>query len=76
LLHEADFDAEFDRVDIKSGITEWGYDYVAINLTHLQYFGAELGECSLLPGPSTHIASLRFGDWLRDSLRSALSSAE
>lgn len=34
-----------------------------------RYFGAELGERSLLPGPTARIASLRFDDWLRDSLQ-------
>lgn len=34
-----------------------------------RYFGAELGEHSLLPGPAARIASLRFDDWLRDSLQ-------
>lgn len=30
-LHEAGHDAEFERVDIKTKITERGYDYAAIN---------------------------------------------
>lgn len=34
-----------------------------------RYFGAELGERSLLPGPAARIASRRFDDWLRDSLQ-------
>lgn len=33
------------------------------------YFGAELGERSLLPGPEARIATLKFDDWLRDSLQ-------
>jgi uncharacterized protein YbjT (DUF2867 family) len=36
---------------------------------HARYFGAELGERSLLPGPDALIASLKFEDWLRDSLQ-------
>jgi uncharacterized protein YbjT (DUF2867 family) len=36
---------------------------------HARYFGAELGEHSLLPGPNARIAPLRFDDWLRDSLQ-------
>lgn len=36
---------------------------------HARYFGVELGERSLLPGPAARIASLRFDDWLRDSLQ-------
>lgn len=33
------------------------------------YFGAELGEHSLLPGAGARIATLTFDDWLRDSLQ-------
>lgn len=33
------------------------------------YFGAELDERSLLPGPEARIATLRFDDWLRESLQ-------
>lgn len=33
------------------------------------YFGATLSESSLLPGPGARIATLRFEDWLRDSLQ-------
>lgn len=36
---------------------------------HARYFGAELGERSLLAGPDALIASLKFEDWLRDSLQ-------
>jgi uncharacterized protein YbjT (DUF2867 family) len=36
---------------------------------HARYFGVELEEDSLLPGPKARIASLRFDDWLRDWLR-------
>lgn len=35
---------------------------------HARYFGAELEEGSLLPGPDARIASLKFDDWLRDCL--------
>ncbi|MEU0228458.1 SDR family oxidoreductase [Streptomyces sp. NPDC006284] len=31
---------------------------------HAPYFGAELQETSLLPGPDAHIAETRFADWL------------
>jgi uncharacterized protein YbjT (DUF2867 family) len=41
---------------------------------HAPYFGAELEERSLLPDPGARIASLRFEDWLRDSLRPNWSS--
>jgi uncharacterized protein YbjT (DUF2867 family) len=36
---------------------------------HARYFGAELAERSLLPGPDARIGSRTFDDWLRDSLR-------
>ena len=36
---------------------------------HARYFGAELGERSLLPGPGASIASHGLDDWLRDSLQ-------
>jgi uncharacterized protein YbjT (DUF2867 family) len=36
---------------------------------HARYFGAELRERSLLPGPNARIGSRTFDDWLRDSLR-------
>jgi uncharacterized protein YbjT (DUF2867 family) len=36
---------------------------------HARYFGAELQERSLLPGPDARIAAFRFADWLRDTLR-------
>jgi len=41
---------------------------------HAPYFGAELEERSLLPDPGARIGSLRFEDWLRDSLRPNWSS--
>ncbi|MFF8093002.1 SDR family oxidoreductase [Streptomyces sp. NPDC016675] len=31
---------------------------------HAPYFGAELQETTLLPGPDAHIAETRFADWL------------
>jgi len=37
--------------------------------SHARYFGAELGQHSLLPGPDARIGLLRFDDWLRDSLQ-------
>ncbi|MDP5277457.1 NAD(P)H-binding protein [Sphingomonas sp. DG1-23] len=38
---------------------------------HARYFGLELEERSLLPGPDARIAAQRFDDWLRDSLQPA-----
>jgi uncharacterized protein YbjT (DUF2867 family) len=36
--------------------------------THARYFGAELDDRSLIPGPRAHLGSLTFGDWLRRSI--------
>lgn len=36
---------------------------------HAPYFGVELDPGSLLPDESAHIAPLRFGDWLRQTLQ-------
>jgi uncharacterized protein YbjT (DUF2867 family) len=36
--------------------------------THARYFGAELDDQSLIPGPTAHIGSTRFSDWLRQSI--------
>jgi len=36
---------------------------------HALYFGAELTDQSLLPGPDARIGALRFEDWLRQSLQ-------
>jgi uncharacterized protein YbjT (DUF2867 family) len=37
---------------------------------HALYFGAELTDQSLLPSPEARIGTLRFHDWLRQSLQS------
>ena len=39
--------------------------------THARYFGAELNDESLIPGPQARLGSLRFGDWLRQSIAAA-----
>jgi len=36
---------------------------------HAPYFGIEIGERTLLPDSDARLASLRFEDWLRDSLQ-------
>ena len=36
--------------------------------THARYFGAELNDQSLIPGPYARLGSLTFGDWLRQSI--------
>jgi len=35
---------------------------------HARYFGAELDDRSLIPGPAARHGSLTFGDWLRQSI--------
>jgi uncharacterized protein YbjT (DUF2867 family) len=36
--------------------------------THARYFGAELNDKSLVPGPDARIGSMTFEDWLRQSI--------
>jgi uncharacterized protein YbjT (DUF2867 family) len=36
--------------------------------THARYFGAELNDQSLIPGPQARIGTVTFGDWLRQSI--------
>ena len=36
--------------------------------THARYFGAELNDQSLIPGPGARLGSMTFGDWLRQSI--------
>lgn len=43
---------------------------------HARYFGAELGERSLLPGPDALIAPRGLDDWLRDSLQPAWATTQ
>jgi uncharacterized protein YbjT (DUF2867 family) len=38
---------------------------------HARYFGAELSDQSLTPGPKARIGSLTFGEWLRQSVAAA-----
>jgi non-heme chloroperoxidase len=35
---------------------------------HARYFGVELNDESLTPGPGARLGSVRFGDWLRQSM--------
>ena len=36
--------------------------------THARYFGAELNDQSLIPGPNARLGSVTFDDWLRQSI--------
>jgi uncharacterized protein YbjT (DUF2867 family) len=38
---------------------------------HARYFGAELNDQSLIPGPKARLGSMRFSDWLRQSIAAA-----
>ena len=39
-----------------------------------RYFGVELGERTLLPGPDARIGPTRFDDWLRSTLQPAIAA--
>jgi uncharacterized protein YbjT (DUF2867 family) len=41
---------------------------VVVADTRARYFGAELTDQSLIPGPGAHLGETRFGDWLRQSI--------
>jgi uncharacterized protein YbjT (DUF2867 family) len=86
-LTEAIFSAPFNGTLEVAGPEQFHLDAVASEIAtayedgrqivadvHARYFGAELEERSLLPGPDARIASLRFDDWLRDCLRPHWSS--
>jgi uncharacterized protein YbjT (DUF2867 family) len=36
--------------------------------SHARYYGTELDDASLIPGPNAHIGSTKFSDWLRQSI--------
>jgi uncharacterized protein YbjT (DUF2867 family) len=38
---------------------------------HARYFGTELDDRSLVPGPQASLGTTRFGDWLRQSIAAA-----
>ena len=48
-------------------LTAKGDPHQIVEDRHARYFGAELDERSLVPGPQARIGSLKFGDWLRQS---------
>lgn len=86
-LADAAFSDPFNRAIEVAGPEQFRLDEVASEIAtayedsrrvvadvHARYFGAELEERSLLPGPGVRIAQLKFDDWLRQSLRPAWSS--
>jgi len=82
MLADAAFSDPFDGVVEVAGPEQLRLDAIAAEIAtafedtrrivadiNAPYFGAALGERSLLPGPEARIAALRFDDWLRDSLQ-------
>jgi len=82
MLADAVFSDPFNGMLEVAGPERLRLDAVAVEIATVQedsrrivadaaapYFGAELGERSLLPGAEARIARLTFDDWLRDSLQ-------
>jgi len=82
MLADAVFSDPFNGVLEVAGPERLRLDQVAVEIATAQedprrivadvaapYFGAELGERSLLPGAEARIATLTFDEWLRDSLQ-------
>ncbi|MBC9032896.1 NAD(P)H-binding protein [Sphingomonas sp. JC676] len=87
-LADAVFSDAFNATLEIAGPEQFHLDYVATEIAtafedgrhvvadvHARYFGAELTERALLPGPDARIASLRFEDWLRNSLQPKWSTS-
>ncbi|MCD0484877.1 SDR family oxidoreductase [Streptacidiphilus sp. ASG 303] len=49
---------------IRQGLAAKGDPREVVTDVHARYFGAELREDTLLPGPDAHLAATRFADWL------------
>ncbi|GAA5005265.1 SDR family oxidoreductase [Streptomyces siamensis] len=49
---------------IRTGLAAGNDPRTVVVDQHAQYFGSELEENSLLPGPGAHLAETRFADWL------------
>ncbi|MDX3853170.1 SDR family oxidoreductase [Streptomyces sp. AK02-01A] len=49
---------------IRNGLAAKNDPRTVVSDVHAPYFGAELKETTLLPGPDAHIAETRFVDWL------------
>jgi uncharacterized protein YbjT (DUF2867 family) len=88
-LADAVFSDPFDAMIEIAGPEQFRLDAIASEIAaahedgrrvvadvHARYFGAELEERSLLPGPDARIAAQRFDDWLRDSLRPAWAAVQ
>jgi uncharacterized protein YbjT (DUF2867 family) len=49
---------------IRQGLAAKNDPRTVVSDPHARYFGTELQETTLLPGPDAHIAETRFSDWL------------
>ncbi|MFD6281141.1 SDR family oxidoreductase [Streptomyces sp. NPDC060209] len=49
---------------IREGLAASDDPRTVVTDVHARYFGAELQETTLLPGPDAHITETRFADWL------------
>ncbi|MEV6655170.1 SDR family oxidoreductase [Streptomyces sp. NPDC051219] len=54
---------QFDEF-IRKGLAAENDPRTVVADPHARYFGSEIEETSLLPGPDAHIAETRFTDWL------------
>ncbi len=50
---------------IRRGLTAWNDQRTVVADPHARYFGAELGERTLVPGEGARLGETRFDDWLR-----------
>ena len=57
---------EMSRLDdlIRRGLSECDDRRTVVTDQQARYFGAELRECSLIPGPHAVLGTTRFEDWL------------
>jgi hypothetical protein len=52
---------------IRRGLAARGDRRAVVADPHARYFGAELGERTLLPGDGAHLATTHFEDWLGEA---------
>jgi uncharacterized protein YbjT (DUF2867 family) len=53
---------------VRRDLTAHGDPRRVVGDPHAPYFGTELAERSLVPGPDAHLSATRFDDWLAQSL--------
>jgi uncharacterized protein YbjT (DUF2867 family) len=61
---------------IRRGLGARGDPRAVVADPHARYFGAELGERTLLPAADARLAETRFEDWLRQSVVSTPAAAQ